>query len=391
MRTTSAESFSVRHVDPGSRTFAGSRALADLSAQIDRSGASRVVLVHGPSLQRFPEFMGKVREAVGPRLAATFAEVAANSPVTVVEQAARTLTDHDADAVVVVGGGSAVVTARAAVILAGEQRPIRDLCTRREGTDLISPRLAASKITQWVVPTTPTTACAKAGAAVLDTATGERLALFDPKARASGVFLHPDAAATAPSRLVLSSALDAFTMCVDGLQSPRADPFAEALMRHALRLVGALLPQCDAPVDGSARVKLMTAAMLAGQASNHVGAGLSQPIGHALGPRSRVGNGIVEAMLLPHVMRFNKGHTDAGLTAIAETLAPSSPAEPGTAIAAVESFLHTNGVPTRLRDVGLVEDHLMDAVDHVLEDWAAATVPRRTDRSLLANLLASAW
>ena len=67
---------------------------------------------------------------------------------------------------VAVGGGSSVVTARAATILLGEGRDVRELCTRREADGrLVSPKLAAPKLPQWVVPSSPTTAYAKAGAA----------------------------------------------------------------------------------------------------------------------------------------------------------------------------------------------------------------------------------
>ena len=62
---------------------------------------------------------------------------------------------------------------------------MRDLCTTR-GPDgrLSSPKLLAPKIPNWVVPSTPITAYAKAGTAVRDPDTDERLALFDPKTRA---------------------------------------------------------------------------------------------------------------------------------------------------------------------------------------------------------------
>ena len=56
---------------------------------------------------------------------------------------------------------------------------------------LHSPKLLAPKLPQFIVPTTPTTAMVKAGSAVFDPATGERLALFDPKTRAHAIFIDP--------------------------------------------------------------------------------------------------------------------------------------------------------------------------------------------------------
>src|SRR5207244_5441849 len=129
------------------------------------------------------------------------------------------LAEHDADAVIAVGGGSSVVTARAATILLGEGKDARELCTRRENGKLVSPKLAAPKLPQWVVPSSPTTAYAKAGAAVRDPETGERLALYDPKARAQGVVLDPLMALIAPPRLSWSAALTIFSMAVEGQRS----------------------------------------------------------------------------------------------------------------------------------------------------------------------------
>src|SRR5205823_10342577 len=128
----------------------------------------------------------------------------------------------------------AIVTARAATILLAEKQDVRALCTRREPDGrLVSPRLRAPKLPLWIVPSTPTTAYAKAGSAVRDPATGERLALYDPKTRAQGIVLDPAMALTAPPRLTWSAALNVFSMAVEGLQSRHVDPLADALLAHA--------------------------------------------------------------------------------------------------------------------------------------------------------------
>lgn len=188
--------------------------------------------------------LARVESALGERLAARFDGVREHSPLPAVEAARTALADAQADAVIAVGGGSAIVTARAATILLAEQRDVRELCTRREADGrLTSPKLLAPKLPQWVVPTTPTTAYAKAGSAVRDPETGERLALFDPKTGAQGIFIDPVMALTAPVELALASGLNAFSMAVEGLQSEVDDPLAEALLTHALRMLAEWLPR----------------------------------------------------------------------------------------------------------------------------------------------------
>ena len=297
---------------------------------------------------------------------------------------------------IAVGGGSAIVTARAATVLLAEDRDVRELCTRR-GDDgrLVSPKLLAPKLPLWVVPSTPTTAYAKAGSAVQDPDTGERLALFDPKTRAQGIFLDPEVALSATADLARTSALNALAMAVDGLQSDVYDPLAEALLVQSVRVLGEWLPRMlGAPDDAEPRLRLMLAALMAGQGSDHVGGGLTQALSHAAGPRSSTPNGVVEALLLPHTMRYNTPVTGTRLTVVADALA-AEPRNGGLpherAIEAVERFLADVGVPARLRDVGVERSLLPDVVDHALDDWTLARVPRPAGRMQLAALLESAW
>jgi alcohol dehydrogenase class IV len=385
-----------QHVTPSFRTFCGEDALAALPRELDRLGASRAVIVCAPWVCDHPRVLAALAACLGTRLAGRFDGVEEHSPIPVVEEARQSLEHARADAVIAVGGGSAIVTARAATILLAERRPVRDLCTRREADGrLTSPRLAAPKIPNWVIPTTPITAYAKAGSAVRDPDTGERLALFDPKTRAQGIFLDPAMALTAPAGLASSAALNAFAMAVESLQACTDDPLAEALLVHALAMLAKWLPRLHgAPDEAEPRLRLMLAALLCGQGSDYVGGGLAQALSHAAGPRSSVSNGVVEALLLPATMRFNAPVAGAGLALIAEALDNRS-ADDGAAdkraIAAVESFLTGLAIPARLRDVGIDKADLAEVADHAMDDWAITRVPRHVERSELDELLHAAW
>jgi len=387
----------VRHVTPAFRTFSGTDALASLPREMDRLGVSRAMVFCGASMKRSGGALAQVEDALGTRFAGRFDGVLAQSPLPAVEAACQALADARADAVVAVGGGSAIVTARAASILLAEGRDIRELCTRQAADGrLASPRLLAPKVPQWVVPSTPTTAYAKAGSAVRDPATGERLALFDPKTRAQGIFLDPSIALTAPSGLVQSASLNAFAMAVEGLQSGVDDPLAEAQLTHALRMVAEWLPRLRSdPGDPEPRLRLMLAALLCGQGSDYLGGGLAQALSHAAGPRSSAANGVVEALLLPYVMRYNAPATAGRLARVADALGPSPRAEgepPDVrAVGAVERVLADAGVPARLRDAGIDQGALPEIARHTMEDWALSQVPRPVSPSELADLLAAAW
>ncbi len=210
---------------------------------------------------------------MGDRCAGVYAGVQAHSPLSAVEAAASELERLSADAVIAVGGGSAVVTARAASILLAEKGDARSLCTSRdEGGALRSPKLLASKLPQLVIPTTPTTATLKAGSAILDPVDGKRLALFDPKTRASAVFVHPDLLATPPRDLVSSAGLNTLAMALEGLMSRSGDPFSDALLMHAVRLLAQQLPASSQSDDPSIRSDLMMASLICGHGTDYTGA-----------------------------------------------------------------------------------------------------------------------
>jgi alcohol dehydrogenase class IV len=385
-----------RHVTPAYRTFCGDKALDALGGELDRLGCSRAVIVGGPWLLQQPDALAAVETAIGPRLAGRFDDVEEHSPIPAVEKARRLLEESQADAVIAVGGGSSIVTARAATILLAEGKDVRELCTRRgEDGRLTSPKLLAPKIPNWVVPSTPITAYAKAGSAVRDPDTDERLALFDPKTRAQGVFLDPRVALTAPAGLTSAAALNAFSMAVECIEAGVDDPLADALLIHALRLLAEWLPRLQAqPDDPEPRLRLMLAALLCGQGSDYVGGGLAQALSHAAGPKSSVSNGVVEALLLPHTMRFNVPVTGPRLGLIADALEGSSDgrgAADQRAVAAVEHLLAARGVPARLRDVDVAHEALGDIVDAAIDDWSITRVPRAVQRQDLADLLEAAW
>ena len=381
----------MRHLTPPFRTFCGDDALDALPRELARTKARRAVIVCIPAVAEHTEAMGRVHAALGDAFAGQFDGVEEHSPLPSVERAVAFLAEHGADAVIAVGGGSSVVTARAATILLGEGKDVRELCTRRENGRLVSPKLAAPKLPQWVVPSSPTTAYAKAGAAVRDPATGERLALFDPKARAQGVVLDPGMALTAPPRLSWSAALNVLSMAVEGLQSRQADPLADALLAHALRTVVTALPEVAKDPDrAEPRLQLMLAAIMSGQGSDHTGGGLAQALSHAIGPRSTAPNGVVEALLLPHAMRFNAEVVPERLAALADYLGLAD-RTPAAVVAEVERLTAAFEVPRRLRDIGVAEGAIPEIVAHAMDDWAITAGPRPPAERDVQDLLAGAW
>jgi alcohol dehydrogenase class IV len=379
---------SFRYIAPPHRLHCGEDSLQQLPAELDRAGCRRAVVFCGRTLATHPKGLKLVSSVLGRRFAGAFDGVQAHSPLSRVLAGTDALRELDADAVVALGGGSAIVTARASTIVHAEGRDVHSLCTRHvEGGPPVSPRLERPKLPQFIVPATPTTACVKAGSAVLDPARGQRLALFDPKTRATAIFVHPEVALTAPPQLALGSALEAFASAVQGIESRRRDPLADALLLHALRLLARYLPDLTAdPDNANTRVQLMLGAVLAGQGTDYAPSGLASAIAHCIGARLDRENGVTSGIVLPHAMRFNMETTQDRLPLVAETLGATD------AATAVEALFARLGIPRRLRDIAVARDALPRIAEDVAGDWFLHQNPRRVEGAAeVLAVLQAAW
>lgn len=389
---------SLRHVTPPLRVYCGADSLQNLAAELDRLDCRRAVVFCGQTLAHHADGVRLVSEALGDRCAGVFDGVKVHTPLPAVLTGVEVLRSLNADAVIAVGGGSAVVTARASSILLAEARDIGELCTQfPHGKPPVSPRLAQPKLPQFVVATTPTTAYAKAGSAVLDPARGQRLALFDPKTRAAALFIHPVLALTAPPALASGAAVQAFCMAVQGIESRSRDPLADALLLHALRvLADNLCKLAGEPHNAGTREQLMLGALLAGQGSDHAPTGMTSALAHCVGARFHLDNGITNAVLLPHAMRFNAPATADRLPLVAEALgAPACDATEmalAAATRAVRNVFAQIGLPTRLRDIGVPEADLSVLAADAATDWFLHQNPRPVAGTAdILEVLRAAW
>jgi alcohol dehydrogenase class IV len=380
---------SFQHITPPLRLFSGPDSMEFLGRELERIDSRRAVIFSGP-WARGP-MLDAVRSGMGDRCAGVFEGVVAHSPIASVQAAAQELARLEADAVVALGGGSSIVTARAGSILAAEGSDPRSLCTSRDANgQLRSPKLLAPKLSQFIVPTTPTTAMVKAGSAVFDPDTGERLALYDPKTRAHAIFIHPELIASAPRDLIVAASLNTFAMAIEGLMSRTGDPIADALLMHALRLLSMRLPSKHLAEDLDARGDLMLAAVLCGQGSDYAAAGITTVLGHAIGARYHMDNGIVNAIVLAHVLRFNAEAAKGGISKIAAALGLRSD-DASAVIDAVEALFAQLGIARRLRDVGVTREALPEIAANAMGDWFLRGNPRPVrDASELQQLMEQA-
>ena len=173
---------------------------------------------------------------------------------------------------------------------------------------------------------------------------------------------------------------------------------SDAVALHSMRLTARFLPVCVE--DGrniEARGQQLIAACMAAIAFNNAVLGLTHAMAHALGAKFHLHHGTANALLLPHVMRYNRDAAPERMAIVAETLgvdtASMSMEEAGLAAAdAVSELTKRFDLPQRLRDVE-VDPEVFEALAQLaLADACLITNPKPVfDPAEIVTLYQRAW
>ena len=270
-------------------------------------------------------------------------------PTTAVDAAAARAEADGVDGVVSFGGGSCADLGKA-VCFAAERRSGRETATYAD-----RPVLAHVS-----VPTTYSGAELTPFFGSTDEATRRKSGTSSPVLAPVAAVYDPVVTLDTPARVSAETGMNALAHGVECAYSPSRSPEAEALALACVERVAAALPGVvDDPGDLVARTAMLEGAVLGGRCLQNASMGVHHGLSQLLGGHTGLPHGLVNALVLPHALRFN---LDAiGLMAGRIGAALGDPADPAGALARLRDRV---GLPATLAECGVTADDV-DAAAHL--------------------------
>ncbi|SNT41615.1 iron-containing alcohol dehydrogenase [Rhodococcoides kyotonense] len=289
------------------------------------------------------------------------------------------------DVLVAIGGGSVMDAAKGIAILAGNGGSILDYEGVDQATRPIPPLV--------MVPTTSGTgADVSQFCIVTDTTRSTKITILGRALVPDITVIDPRLLTTMPEWLNAATGLDALTHGIEAFVSLGHNQLTD---HHALRAVTMvtthLAHTMDEPSDMSARTSMAQAALEAGLAFTNAILGATHAMSHQVGGLLDLPHGVINGVLLPHVIRFNAAQDPVPYVAVATSLgldeARGSAEEAALAVAErVEQLARQVGVPKGLRDIGVSDADIDVLATNALRDACMSTNPRSATHREMADL-----
>ena len=354
----------------------GAGAVKKVGEQVKTLGGTKVLLVTDAFLNKVgmaDEIKGYIVDAGAEVIIFDGAEP--NPTDTNVHNGFKVYQDNGCDMIVSLGGGSSHDCAKGVGIVAGNGGNIRDY----EGIDKSSkpmPPLIA-------VNTTAGTASEMTRFCIItNTSNRVKMAIVDWRCTPTVAINDPLLMMKMPPSLTAATGMDALTHAVEAYVSTIATPVTDSAALMAIKLISENLR--TAVANGSnfeARDKMAYAEFLAGMAFNNASLGYVHAMAHQLGGLYNLPHGVCNAILLPHVERFNLIANPDRFVDIAiamgenvEGFSVRDAAE--KVLTAIEKLSTDVGIPKGLASLGVKQEDIKLMSENAMKDATSFTNPR---------------
>ena len=258
------------------------------------------------------------------------------------------------DAVIGLGGGSAIDVAKLVAALTHSSQTVNQVF----GINL----LAGRSLSLVCLPTTAGTGAeVSPNAILLDEADELKKGVISPHLVPDAAFVDPLLTLSVPPAVTAATGLDALTHCIEAYANKFAHPIVDTYALRGVELITKHLARAVQHGDDlEARAALSLGSLYGGLCLGPVNTAAVHALAYPLGGRYHLAHGLSNALLLPHVLRFNFSAAPERYADIAVTLGiPRNGSHLHTAEAGVEFLSRLSrdcGAPQKLSALGIPRD-----------------------------------
>lgn len=296
------------------------------------------------------------------------------------------MTKFNPDVIIALGGGSAIDAAKGMWLFF--ENPEADF--KNMSLKFLDIRKRAYKFPQLgkkskfvAIPTTSGTGSEVTSFAVIsDTKENKKYPLADYELTPDVAIIDPDFVMSVPKQSTAWTGMDVLTHAFEAYISVLASDYTDALAIHAIDMVFRYLRESydQGANNPIAREKMHNASTIAGMAFTNAFLGINHSLAHKLGGEYHIPHGCANAILLPHVIRYNGVECPTKFTSfpkyesyivsdkIFELMkklgkSPKNNADAVEMLAKdVEELNRHLGIPATLKEYGIDEKHFLNKV-----------------------------
>ncbi|RJG15917.1 iron-containing alcohol dehydrogenase [Massilia cavernae] len=309
-----------------------------------------------------------------------FSDVVADPPEAVVLQAVDFARAKETDIVIGFGGGSSMDVAKLIAVLAGSGQEI--------GSAYGIGNVKGERLPLVQIPTTAGTGSEVTNIAIVTTGETTKMGVVAPQLYADMAVLDAELTLGLPPMVTAATGIDAMVHAIEAFTTKhKKNPMSDVLAKQALQLLSSsLMKACEDGRNMEARQAMLLGACFAGQAFSNAPVAAVHALAYPIGGIFHVPHGLSNALVLPHVLRFNLPEAAPQYAELANVIAPhvtgSDEARAEALIAAMQQVAKMTGIETTLRQVGIREtdlDRLAD--DAMLQTRLLGNNPRELTRA----------
>ena len=228
-----------------------------------------------------------------------YGDVVADPPEEIVLDAVAIAQSFKCDGVIGFGGGSSMDVAKLLSVLIKGCQPLSEIY----GVDKIS----GDRIPLIQVPTTAGTGSEATMVSIITTGKTTKAGVVSRVLLADKIILDPTLTLGLPSHVTSATGIDAMVHAIEAFTSKRLkNPLSDLLAKEALRLLASnIVKAVKQGDDVEARGAMLLGSMLAGQAFANAPVAAVHALAYPLGGNYHIPHGLTNALVLPHVLRFN--------------------------------------------------------------------------------------